>query len=89
MILKGRDGMENHIDNFRLFLQEQNHLWSWSSSFASSSLDLTVATGLSDHSLIVALQGLSFTGMEHQILHTRAVNLAKGLVREVAGCGRG
>ena len=74
---------------FRLLLQMQSHLGSWSSSFASSSLDLTVATGLSDPSLIVALQALSFTGMEHQILHTRAVNMAKGLVREVVGCGRG
>ena len=49
---------------------------------------------LSDHGPIVALQALqvrlgkwpSFTGMEHGTLHARAVHMATGLVREVAGC---
>ena len=68
------------------------------SSFASSSLDLTVATSsglmlldLSDHGPIIVLQAClgqwpSFTGMKHGTLHTRAVYMATGLAREVAGC---
>ena len=49
---------------------------------------------LSDHGPIIALQALqvclgkwpSFTGMEHGAPHARAVHMATGLVREVAGC---
>ena len=49
---------------------------------------------LSDHGPIIALQALqvrlgqwpSFTAMEHGALHTRAVYMTTGLVREVAGC---
>ena len=77
-------------------------LRSSSSSFASSLLDLTLANSfglndtadLSDHSPIIALQALqvrlgqwpSFNGMEHGAPHARAVYMATGLVREVAGC---
>ena len=47
-----------------------------------------------DHVPIIAFQALqvrlgkwpSFTGMEHGAPHTRAVYMATGLVREVAGC---
>ena len=72
-----------------------------SSSFASSSLDLyrghilwLDTADLSDRGPIIGLQVLqvrlgqlpSFTGMEHGAQHTRAVYMATGLVREVAGC---
>ena len=48
-----------------------------------------------DYGPIVALQALqvcpgqcpSFTGMEHGAPRARAVYMATGLVREVAGCG--
>ena len=46
---------------------------------------------LSDHDPIIALQVClgqwpSSTGMEHGAPHARAVYMAAGLVREVAGC---
>ena len=49
---------------------------------------------LSDHGPVIALQALqvrlsqwpSFTVMEHGAPHARAVYMATGLVREVAGC---
>ena len=49
---------------------------------------------LSDHGPIIVLQALevhlgqwrSFTGQEHGALQARAVYMATGLVREVAGC---
>ena len=49
------------------------------------------AADLSDHGPIIALQVRlgkwpSFTSMEHGALHARAVHMAMGLVREVAGC---
>ena len=63
------------------------------SSFASSllKLDWLDTADLSYHGPIIALQvGLgqwpSFTGMEHGVPHARAVYMATGLVREVAGC---
>ena len=65
-----------------------------SSSFASSSFDLTIATDtadLSDHGPFIGLQvrlgqWSGFTGMEHGAPHTRAVYMGNGFVREVAGC---
>ena len=83
--------------NQRILLFKMRSRYS-SSSFASSSLDLTVATSsslilqiclimaLSDHGPVIALQVRlgqwpSFTGMEHGAPHSRAVYMAKGLVR--------
>ena len=72
-----------------------------SSSFTCSSLDLTVATSfglilqICLYGPIIVLQVLqvhlgqwpSFTaGMKHGTPHARAVYMATGLVREVAGC---
>ena len=77
-------------------------LRSSSSSFAISLLDLTVTTSsglILQICLIMALslrlhialkvrlgQEPSFIGMERGTLHARAVYMATGLVREVAGC---
>ena len=81
--------------NQRSILSLKMRSRSSSSSFASNSLDRTVATssGLIPQIclIIIALQVClgqwpSFTGMEHGAPHARAVYMATRLVREVAGC---